>query len=273
MTTITTTIWQEVPEPANPYAAQVARCHGYDVYGEMLGHAGWADMVFLLLTGERPDTRQKAMLESLAVALANPGPRDPAVHAAMCGGVSGSPAAACLTAALAVGAGGAGGAREVHRAVSAWHASRGEVGALAAELARVVAEPAIETWPAAEVWPGFDAHSPVCPLPVLRTLDYLAPLSPGAALVTLQQGRQTLETGAGRGLAMTGVAAAAYVDLGMSPDQAEMLHLLLRLPGAAAHALEQAKLGFQKFPWGELELLDDPMRKSSRNDCLAEVES
>jgi citrate synthase len=28
-----------------------------------------------------------------------------------------------------------------------------------------------------------------------------------------------------------------------------MLHLLLRLPGAAAHALEQQELGHKKFPF------------------------
>jgi citrate synthase len=262
MTAITTALWQEEPESANPYAARVARCRGYDVYGDMLGRAGWSDMIFLLFTGERPDPARKALLEALAVALANPGTRDPAVHAAMCGGVAGSPAAACLTAALAVGAGGAGGAREVYRAVVAWDAARGELAPLAEQLARVVAQPAVETWPAAEVWPGFDAHSRTCPLPVLQTLEHLASISPGVALPTLRRGREKLEAGAGRGLAMTGLAAAAYVDLGLPPDTAEMLHLLLRLPGAAAHALEQRSLGFKKFPWGELELLDDPRHKS-----------
>lgn len=266
MNIITSSLWQEVPEPANPYAARVARCSGYDVYGEMLGHAGWADMIFLLFFGEAPSPQQKALLEALAVALANPGPRDPAIHAAMCGGVAGSPAASCLTAALSVGAGGAGGAREVHRAVSAWLVARGEPGPLAEELARVVAEPAIETWPAAEVWPGFDAHSAMCPLPVIQTLDCLAGLSGGGALPTLRRARLQLEAGAGRGLAMTGVAAAAYVDLGLDADGAEMLHLLLRLPGAAAHALEQSKLGFKKFPWGEIECLDDPHRRAQSSE-------
>jgi citrate synthase len=263
MTAITTALWHEEPEPANPYAARVARCRGYDVYGQMLGRAGWAEMVFLLFTGEGPDRAQRALLEGLAVALANPGPRDSAVHAAMCGGVAGSPSAACLTAALAVGAGGSGGAREVHRAVGAWLASKDELDSLAAELGRVVAEPAIETWPAAEVWPGFDAHSQTCPLPVLQTLDYLAEVSPGAALATLRHGRTHLEAGASRGLAMTGVAAAAYVDLGLDECAAEMLHLLLCLPGAAAHALEQRGRGYKKFPFGELVCLDDPLQAAT----------
>jgi citrate synthase len=57
---------------------------------------------------------------------------------------------------------------------------------------------------------------------------------------------------------MTGVAAAALLDLGFTPDQGEMLHLLLRLPGAAAHALEQKEQGHKSFPFFALDLQDDP---------------
>jgi citrate synthase len=53
---------------------------------------------------------------------------------------------------------------------------------------------------------------------------------------------------------MVGVAAAALADLGMQPEESEMLFLLLRLPGAAAHALEQRATGHKKFPFYELEL-------------------
>jgi citrate synthase len=50
------------------------------------------------------------------------------------------------------------------------------------------------------------------------------------------------------------VAAAALADLGLTPDEGEMLFLLLRLPGAAAHALEQRAAGHKQFPFYELEL-------------------
>src|SRR5690242_8530481 len=115
-------IWLEEPEPDNPFAARAAYCHGYDVYGEMLGRSGWADMFFLLFRGEAPTRTQRSMLEILAVALANPGPRDASVHAAMCGSVGGSAAAASLMAALAVGAGSSGGAREIALVLEAWRA-------------------------------------------------------------------------------------------------------------------------------------------------------
>jgi len=62
---------------------------------------------------------------------------------------------------------------------------------------------------------------------------------------------------------MTGVAAAALSDLGFSPAEGEMLYLLLRLPGAAAHALEQQEQGYQRFPFYPVELLDDPATKET----------
>src|SRR6266571_4178248 len=96
---IHTRIWLEEPEPDNPFAARAAYCHGYDVFGEMLGKARWVEMVYLLFRGEAPSPQNADLLEALAVALANPGPRDPSVHAAMCGGVCGSTAAASLIAA------------------------------------------------------------------------------------------------------------------------------------------------------------------------------
>jgi citrate synthase len=76
--------------------------------------------MFLLFRGEAPTREQARLLEGLAIALANPGPRDAAVHAAMCGGVGGSTSASCLMAALAVGAGASGGAREVRLVMEDW---------------------------------------------------------------------------------------------------------------------------------------------------------
>ncbi|HMC15532.1 MAG TPA: citryl-CoA lyase, partial [Albitalea sp.] len=118
--TVRTRIWLEEPEPDNAFATRAAHCHGYDVYGQMLGQARWVEMLYLLFRGEAPTPAQADLLETLAVALANAGPRDPAVHAAMCAGVGGSPAAASLMAALAVGAGQYTGAREVFHAMQQW---------------------------------------------------------------------------------------------------------------------------------------------------------
>lgn len=250
---IRTRIWREDAEPDNPFAARAAYCHGYDVYGGMLGHARWADMLYLLFRGEAPTPAQADLLETLALALANPGPRDPAVHAAMCGGVGGSTAAACLIAALAVGAGQLAGGREVFLAMQAWADCGSDLDAWQRRIAAPTADTA-SIWPTPEHPPGFDPHGVGTATPVRQTLNCLAGNPAGCRLQWLAANRTALENAAGCPLALSGVAAAALADLGFSPEAGEMLHLLLRLPGAAAHALEQRGNGHKQYPFFSAEL-------------------
>lgn len=254
--TIRSQIWCEDAEPDNPFAAKAAYCHGYDVYGEMLGNARWVEMLYLLFRGEVPTPAQANLLETLAVALANPGPRDPSVHAAMCGGVCGSPAASSLMAALAVGAGQLSGAREVFVAMQGWHACGTDIAAWRDWLASP-SDDAGSIWPKSGHAPGFEPHGTSTSTPVRQTLATLAGYKTGTFLCWLDANRAALEESTGLPLAMSGVAAAALGDLGFTPEQGEMVHLLLRLPGAAAHALEQTPLGYKKFPFGTVQLLDE----------------
>jgi citrate synthase len=249
-------IWLEEPEPDNEFACRAAYCHGYDVYGDMVGNAGWADMLYLLLKGDEPSRPQADALELLAVALANPGPRDPSVHAAMCAGVGGSPAAAALTAALAVGAGGAGGAREVFLAMQAWQECGTSLEAWRAHFCALAAHPAEPTgiWPAPEHPAGFDPLGVSTPTPVKQVLARLAALDTDSRCAWLATELAAMEQASGHPLSLLGVAAAAFTDLGMLPEEGEMLLLLLRLPGAAAHALEQRRSGHKRFPFYEIEL-------------------
>ena len=260
--TINTRIWLEEPEPDNVFATRTARCHGYDVYGEMLGRAGWAEMIFLLFRGEAPTSAQARLLEAVAVALANAGPRDPAVHAAMCGGVGGSTAAASLIAALSVGAGRYGGAHEVFDAMTAWGTSGTD---LATWSIRATADSsnAADIWPAIEHVPGFDPHGVSTPTVVRQLLDKLAAIGATPSLTWLAGHRQDLEAMVGLPLAISGVAAAALRDLGFTPEEGEMLYLLLRLPGAAAHTLEQQHYGHKKFPFFAIDLENAPSKESA----------
>lgn len=253
---IHTRIWLEEAEPGNAFATRAAHCHGYDVFGEMLGQARWVEMLFLLFRGEAPTPVQRELLEDLALALANPGPRDPSVHAAMCAGTGGSTAAASLMAALAVGAGRQGGAREVFHAMQLWH-SCGTDPARWGQALLASGDAVAGIWPQDDHPAGFDAHAAhMAPL-ARQTLTHLARLG-GPRLAWLDDHRPALEAAAASPLAMTGVAAAALADLGFTPEQGEMLFLLLRLPGAAVHALEQRSLGPKRFPFFELDLLNDP---------------
>jgi citrate synthase len=205
-------------------------------------------MIHLLLRGEAPTERQANLLDALAVALANPGPRDPMVHAAMCGGVGGSTAASSLMAALAVGAGQLGGGREVMLAMTRWRECGTDLAAWEAHLRNPPARKP-SSWPEGDHPPGFVPRGVATALPVGQSLNHLAGLASGPELPWLAEQREKLEAFAGRPLSMAGVAAAAYIELGLSPAQGEMLHLLMRLPGAAAHALEQQEFGHKKFPF------------------------
>lgn len=255
-----TRIWDEVPETDNPFAAAACYCHGYDVYGEILGKASWIEYLYLLFCGERPTAQQAKLLEGLTIALANPGIREPSVHAAMSGGAGGSTNASCLMAALAVGAGQLGGAHEVFRAVECWQKCGCDLIAWQEMLLHPPKEERIDIWLPMEHPPGFDPHGASCPTPIRQTLAYLASISPKEYLPWLQSERSTLEHCIALPLAMSGVAAAAFMDLGMNPQQAEMLYLLLRLPGAAAHSLEQQEYGWRRFPFftNAIHLTDDP---------------
>jgi len=257
-------IWLEEPEPNNAFACRAAYCHGYDVYGELLGNAGWADMLYLLFKGEAPSRPQAAALQILAVALANPGPREASVHAAMCAGVSGSPAAAALSAALAVGAGGAGGARELFLAMESWLAcgQKLELWQSHCSAPGQQADAPLGIWPAAEHPAGFDPLGVETATPVRQVLARLAILDSESRCAWLQANLPSLERAAGHPLSLLGVAAAAFADLGMSAEEGEMLFLLFRLPGAAAHALEQRALGHKRFPFYEIEL-ESPVEEAS----------
>lgn len=238
---IHTRIWDETPDPRSPFLGRRVRLYGYDYYGELLGRASWAEIVWLLFTGEAPNPEQAALLEHLAVALANPGPRDPAVHAAMCGGIGGSWPAASLMAALAAGSGAHGGAGELKRAMCAWAAAKRDFSDLPAQLACHPDD--------AGTWPGFNPQSRETNEPVLLCLDRLAASPLAQRLKYLHTNAGALTQAAGCGLSLTGVAAAAFADAGLSPPQGEALHLLFRLPGALAHALEQMGHKHKQFPF------------------------
>ncbi|WP_443094197.1 citrate synthase family protein [Pseudoduganella ginsengisoli] len=210
-------------------------------------------MLWLLMRPELPDGPQLRVLEALAVALANPGPRDASVHAAMCSGVGGSPAASALIAALAVGAGRNGGARDVHDAMTMWQRCGNDLAAWAAYNAAYASDP-VEIYPDRQHIPGFDKHGVSTPLPVRQLVATLAALGAGPNTAWLQAHLDAAANTVGYPLALAGVTACVLHDLGFTPDEGEMLALLLRLPGAAAHALEQQQHGFKQFPFYKLDL-------------------
>jgi citrate synthase len=176
----------------------------------------------------------------------------------MAAGVGGSTAASALVAALAAGAGSSGGGREVFLALEAWYQRGCDLQMWRTGLAAPIAPVRSQVWPDPQHQPGFDPYGSHCATPVRQTLSKLVEFLPEGRAAWLTREREALEAAAGRPVAMPGVVAAALADLGFSPGEGEMLTLLLRLPGAAAHALEQGRQGFRQFPFFDLELDNDP---------------
>ncbi|MFK7815409.1 MAG: citryl-CoA lyase [Gammaproteobacteria bacterium] len=247
---IHTKIWREEPEPDNPFAAQKCFCAGYDVYGDLLGKVSWIEYLYLLFKLEKPTKEQAQLLETIAVAIANPGIRDHSVRAAMNAGVGGSTSASALMAALAVGAGQYGGAREVYLVMHLWEQCGQNLDKWIETLSNPDKEDRADIWLPMEHPPGFDPNGVTCPTPILQILSTLASLSKADSnLHWLVENRSCLENAVEIPLALSGVVAAAFADLKFTQEQGEMLFLILRLPGASVHSLEQRKYGWKKYPF------------------------
>ncbi len=268
--TIKTKIWMEEPEEDNPFAASACYCSGYDVFGDLLGKVSWPQYLYLLFKLELPSREQEKLLETLAVALAHPGIRDHSVRAAMNAGVGGSTRASALMAALAVGAGNLGGGHEVFLAMGLWQDPGTEISGWRSYVKAPPGVPPADSWLPMEHIPGFDPNGAGCPKPVIQTLDLLATLSPTGVLGWLGENREALEQLTSMPLAMSGVAAAAFSDLGFSAEEAEALYLLLRLPGAAAQAVEQEQHGWRQYPFFGAAV--KPMARDSYQALLQSIE-
>ncbi len=246
--------WDEDPSPENPFTPSACYCSGYNVYDDLLPNISWVEYLYLMFMKEAPTKQQSTLLNALSVALANPGPRDNSVQAAMSAGAGGSTLASSLIAAIGVGAGNLGGAHEVAIATSCWQKFGTNLLLWQSGFNDFIKQKDGNT-SRADVWlpiehaPGFDPNGTHCAETIIQTLNYLSDISPNNHLAWLREHRTDMEKMTNSPLAMSGVAAAAFVDLGFEPSQAEMLFMLLRLPGAAAHALEQHETGWKDFPF------------------------
>tara|TARA_R110002049_G_scaffold182042_1_gene349738 strand:+ start:14184 stop:14975 length:792 start_codon:yes stop_codon:yes gene_type:complete len=245
---IHTKIWQEKASADNPFVADKCFCSGYDVYGELLNKASWFEYIWLLFKLEKPQKWQVKLFEKIAIAIANPGIRDYSVRAAMNAGVGGSTSASTLMAALAVGAGQLCGARDVYSAVLNWEECKYDLTKWCTAIGNLKNKE-VDGWPEKEHPSGFDPNSSICAKPVIQTLDLCASIDGADSAKWLYMNRGKLEETAGMPIAMTAVIGAVFYDLQFNADQSEMVCLILRLPGTAAHALEQKELGWKKYPF------------------------
>lgn len=245
---VETEIWLEQASAANPYIACAAFCRGYDVR-DLLTHCSYWEFIYLLLTGQRCTRDQHALLERLGMALANPGPRHPAVRAVMAASVSRTEPANLLPLGMSVLAGAHLGAAEV---ADAMHFLRRAV------KRDPRAEAAVRLQSSAhDSGEGDSRSAPGFGTRYRGTDEWVQALA--STLTNLPAANKTLawanqfaaeltRAGAG-GWLMPGLAAAAFLDLGFHPRQGAPLFQWLSAPGLIAHADEMATRPLTAFPF------------------------
>jgi citrate synthase len=246
---ITTRIWYEQPSPTNPYIAERCFCHGYDLLDLVRGRS-FADVLYLLLRGELPEPEAARLLEAVLIALMNPGPRHPATRAAMLAGIGKTDPVHILPIALMV-LGGETGATEV---AASMHFIRRHGREAPAQVAdRLLADgerPAEGDW---RIAPGFGTHfGSIDSIPQLLARSLIELPASGGALRWGQAFCDHLSRD-GVGWLATGVAAAAFLDLGFHPRIGAVLFQLASAPGLLAHGLELANKPITAMPFMDQE--------------------
>lgn len=243
---IETDIWQEIPSANNPYIAESVRCHGYDLL-ELMQGSSFVEIFYLLFQGNLPGPDEKKLLESLMIALINPGPRHPAVRAAMTAAVSKTDESLLLPIATTILSGkhdAAGILAQAMNFISTNH------GCLAPELAHRLLKdqypPEFGDW---QIAPGFGSHFNDIAIMPQKFADHWIGLSGKWKYLEWGDSFARALNEYDCGWLITGLVAAAFLDLGFSPNAAAGLYQIFSSPGILAHALEFANKPLTSMPF------------------------
>ena len=239
-----TRIWSEQPSEDNPYIAAKTFCHGYDLI-ELMEKRSFIDVFYLLFRGELPTKPEAQLLQSLMIALINPGPRHAATRAAMNVGVGKTDPLHILPIASAVLGGAHLGGGEIESAMRFLRKRHHEDPALVAnEMINTQQEQEHEN-----NYAGFGKQYGGVDLMTNTIAQQLLTMrAAGDALRWGHQFAAALEPH-GVGWLTTGIAAAVFADLGFHPRAGGCLFQLFGAPGLVAHGLELANKPITAMPF------------------------
>lgn len=224
----TTRICLEQPAPDNPYIAERRYLAGYDVVA-LWRSCSYLDALLVLMLGELPTVAQRRLVEMMLIGLLNPGPRHPAVRAAMLAGVSKTAPEHLLPLGLLTGSGNQGGALEVAEA----HAF------IRANLHQDAREVAARCLEQDTLTPGFGSNFGM-PEPIWQQLaaDLIDVMPDHSVLVWCQALAGALRPYQ-KGWLLPGIAAAVGLALGLGQRETLGLFQLAIAPGVMAQGMEQ----------------------------------
>lgn len=239
---VTTRIWKETPCDDNPYIAESALCHGYDLY-ELMNKCSFSDVFYLLFKGDLPSPDNSKLLETLMIALINPGPRHPATRAAMNAGVGKTIPVHILPIAMSILGGDYLGGGEIEPAMKFLlkHHKDDPVFIANTLLNDHNNDDSIA--------PGFGKRFGGIDVMSQHIIERLLLLEGKTPI--LEWGEQFASTLRDRGMGWltTGIAAAVFCDLGFQAKSGGVLFQLLSAPGLAAHGLELSNKPITAMPY------------------------
>lgn len=209
---------------------------------DLIGNVSFAEMIWLMVRGDRPTPAQARLFEAALVSAVDHGPQAPSIAAARMAVTCGLPLNNAMATAVNMLGDVHGGAGQ--QAVELYHHVDAHAGDLAAALADWRAEHG-------KIIPGFGHrfHKPTDPrAPRLMALVSEA-AEAGAVSGRFQHIGQAIESqiSAEKGIALPmnidGATAVIYAELGFAPPLARGLFCLSRSVGILSHAWEQQQQG------------------------------
>ena len=240
----TSNIFYEKPNENNPFVAEESYIFGYNTL-ELARKKSFADVLLLLFTGELPNNEDSKLLDALLVGLINPGPRHPAVRAAMTAGVSKSNSEHLLPIGLMVLGGEDNGAKEVENSMAFLQKNTNNSSIFNNTKCKDICFANGDV----KIAPGFGSlYGQRCPI-THQLANHLSGLSEKYVYLN-QIHQQIIELPSSNiGWLPTGLAAAAFLDLGIKPREGIGLYQLLIAPGIAAHGFEQTHKPLSSMPF------------------------
>jgi len=257
---IRTAICQEQTSESNPFVAEKTLWHGYDA-DALSQKRDWTEILFLLAQGELPSKDQNTILNRLMASLANPGPRDAAVRAAMNCGAGKTPLPTILTTGLTVRGGMAEGAMHVEAAMRFLNGQLPGNELLSFDqedyaeqlinhyraFQQEHKDDEIVPWP--EVAPGFGLYygerDP-------RATKLFATLQADEGkFIRLAKKLESIlsEQQSPAYITLAGAAAAILCDLGFSPEHGAGIFMIAGSAGILSHGVEQLPRNWNEYPF------------------------
>lgn len=225
----------ELPAPGNPFVASRKLWYGYDTL-DLARQRSLVDVIYLMFKGELPEAGQARLLEQLMLILAHPGPRHGATRAVANASVSRAAEQHWLPLGMTMLGGEQGGAMEVAASMRFICKHMGsDPQPLVAELARKLAP---EQEGDISLAPGFGTTFGALDSYARSVADFLLGEHPEAKALAWTRAFATSAAEVPAGYLMTGVAAAAMVDIGIPPKAGTCLYQMSGAPGLAAQGLE-----------------------------------